>query len=125
MLTATLCQKISSLTASAIYVSLTDTVRVFGTDEVDSQANVGYPGVYADKDLCVLFSAQQSRVRDNGFLCASDPLCVGQTSGQWVVAKFCHATLQRWLAFRLPLSSPRALTIFCQVFEIRDADLVD
>jgi hypothetical protein len=39
------------------HMRLTDTVRVFGTDEVDSQANVGHPGVYADKDLCVLFGS--------------------------------------------------------------------
>ena len=40
------------------HIRLTDTVRVFGTDEVDSQANVGHPGhVYANKDACVLFGS--------------------------------------------------------------------
>jgi hypothetical protein len=40
------------------HIGLADTVRVFGTDEVDSQAIVGHPGdVYADKDVCVLFGS--------------------------------------------------------------------
>jgi serine/threonine protein kinase len=55
------------------HLRLTDTVRVFGTDEVDSQANVGHPGdVYADKGVCILFG---SKIASAGlvFLCASDP----------------------------------------------------
>jgi hypothetical protein len=88
------------------HIRLTDTVRVFVTDEVDSQANVGHSGTYMPIRMYAFFSVQHSRVWDVGFLRASDPLCVGQTSGQWVVAKFCHATLQRGLA--PPLSSSRA-----------------
>jgi hypothetical protein len=98
-----LCQKISSLTASAICV-----LRIRFACSVPMKWIVRQTSgiqAYMPIRIYAFFSVQQSRVRDVGFLCASDPLCVGQTSGQWVVAKFCHATLQRGLA--LPLSSPR------------------